>query len=192
MPVRMMKLCGVTHIIISNAAGGINREYNVGDIMILKDHVNFLGMGGTNPLIGPYDERWGSRFVPLNKAYSSEMRQKAKLAAQEMGIENFIREGVYAIVGGPNYETVAETRLMEKLGIDAVGMSSVAETITAHQAGLIVFAFSVITNKAVMEYDVVEEPNHTEVIEIAKKREILIRKWLGRIVEMIKPNLLKC
>lgn len=189
MPVRMMKLCGVSHIIISNAAGGLNPEFSCGDIMLMKDHVNFLGFGGANPLIGPNDERWGPRFVPMNRAYSLEIRKQAKLAAKEVGIESIIREGVYAIVGGPNYETVAECRLLHQLGIDAVGMSTVAETITAHQAGMVVFGFSLITNKGIMDYDTPEEPSHAEVLELAQKREIQIRKWLARLIAMIAPNL---
>ncbi|AFN82454.1 purine nucleoside phosphorylase [Encephalitozoon romaleae SJ-2008] len=189
MPVRMMKLCGITHIIISNAAGGINPEYNIGDIMIIKDHINFLGYGGVNPLVGAHDERWGPRFVPVNKIYSEEVREKAKIAAQRLGIESFLREGVLSITGGPCYETVAESRMLHKLGADAVGMSVIGEAITACQAGLTVFGFSLIAGKCPMEYSVDSEISHSEVVECAQKREILIRKWVLELVGILIPSL---
>uniref|UniRef100_A0A0A9XXL6 Purine nucleoside phosphorylase n=1 Tax=Lygus hesperus TaxID=30085 RepID=A0A0A9XXL6_LYGHE len=187
MPVRVMKLCGVTHIIMSNAAGGVNEKYNVGDIMIVKDHVNFLGLGGLNPLRGPNDDRWGPRFVALNKAYDQWMRKKAKeIASQyEQPSRTTFHEGVYAVVGGPNFETVAELRMLRKMGIDAVGMSTATEAIAAHHCGMTVFAFSLITNKCVLEYDVEEMPNHEEVIESGLKQESLVKDWVSSLVQAV-------
>ncbi|KAG5858963.1 purine nucleoside phosphorylase [Encephalitozoon hellem] len=189
MPVRMMKLCGITHIIISNAVGGINPDYNIGDIMIVKDHINFLGYGGVSPLIGAHDERWGPRFVPMDKVYSQEVREKAKVAAQRLGIEPFLREGVLSIAGGPCYETVAESRMLHKLGVDAIGMSAVGEAITAHQAGLTVFGFSLITGKCPMEYDVDSEISHDKVVGCAQERGILVGRWLSELLEILAPSL---
>jgi purine-nucleoside phosphorylase len=127
MPVRVMKLCGVTHLLATNAAGGLNPNFNVGDIMFVKDHVNFMGFAGNNPLQGPNDIRFGPRFPPMNKAYNSDLLDAAKDIAKDMGIENTIHEGVYTCLGGPNYETVAELRMLKILGVDAVGMSTVHE-----------------------------------------------------------------
>ncbi|XP_014257505.1 purine nucleoside phosphorylase [Cimex lectularius] len=190
LPVRVMKMCGVTHIIMSNAAGGVNANYSPGDIMLMKDHVNFLGFGGVNPLRGTNDERWGPRFVALNKAYSAEIRSMAKKAAAELGMNN-VHEGVYALVGGPNFETVAEIRLLRQLGVDAVGMSTVGEVITAHHCGIVVFAFSLITNACVCDYVTNEMPNHEEVLEHGKKNENQIKMWITKLIEYISKEMPK-
>lgn len=141
MPVRVMKLVGCTHLIATNAAGGLNKSYEVGDIMILKDHINFMGFAGNNPLQGPNDPRFGPRFPPMNKAYDSDLIKLAKQTGTELGIENNIHEGVYTCLGGPNYETVAELKMLRILGVDAVGMSTVHEVVTARHCDLTVFAF---------------------------------------------------
>lgn len=190
MPVRVMKLCGVTHLIMSNAAGGINENFKVGDIMILRDHVNFIGLGGLNPLRGPNDERWGPRFVALNNAYDKWMRNKAKeIASKTQGPTTF-HEGVYAVVGGPNFETVAELKMLKMMGIDAVGMSTATEAIAAHHCGMTVFAFSLITNKSVLDYDVEDMPNHEEVIESGLKHEALIKDWISKFVQEVGKKIL--
>lgn len=141
MPVRVMKLVGCTHLIATNAAGGLNKSYEVGDIMVLKDHINFMGFAGNNPLQGPNDPRFGPRFPPMNKAYDAKLRQLAKQIGKEMGVEKHLHEGVYTCLGGPNYETVAELRMLSILGVDAVGMSTVHEVVTARHCDLTVFAF---------------------------------------------------
>lgn len=127
MPIRVMKLVGVTHLIATNAAGGLNENYNVGDIVIVKDHINLMGFAGNNPLQGPNDTRFGPRFPPMNKAYDTTLKQHALQIAQDLGIENQVHEGVYTCLGGPNYETVAELRMLKILGVDCVGMSTVHE-----------------------------------------------------------------
>lgn len=127
MPIRVMKLTGVTHLIVTNAAGGLNEGYKVGDMVIVKDHINLMGFAGDNPLQGPNDTRFGPRFPPMNKAYNIEMRQHAFNVARELGISDRVHEGVYACVGGPNYETVAELKMLKTLGVDCVGMSTVHE-----------------------------------------------------------------
>jgi purine-nucleoside phosphorylase len=121
MPVRVFKLLGVEMLVVTNAAGGLNPEYKVGDIMIIKDHVNFPGFGGESPLRGANDERFGPRFIALNKAYDLELRKLGKRVSKELGMTDFVHEGVYTMVGGPAFETVSELRLMKILGIDAVG-----------------------------------------------------------------------
>lgn len=127
MPIRVMKLVGVTHLIATNAAGGLNENYNVGDIVIVRDHINLMGFAGNNPLQGPNDNRFGPRFPPMNKAYDGQMRAFAKDIAKELGIDKEVHEGVYTCLGGPNYETVAELKMLKILGVDCVGMSTVHE-----------------------------------------------------------------
>lgn len=127
MPIRVMKLVGVSHLIATNAAGGLNDNYKVGDIVIVKDHINFMGFAGNNPLQGPNDARFGPRFPPMNKAYDADLRKHALEISKELGIENQVHEGVYTCLGGPNYETVAELKMLRILGVDCVGMSTVHE-----------------------------------------------------------------
>lgn len=129
MPIRVMKLVGVTHLIATNAAGGLNESYNVGDIVIVKDHINLMGFAGNNPLQGPNDIRFGPRFPPMNKAYDIEMKRHVFDIAKELGIDDQVHEGVYTCLGGPNYETVAELKMLKILGVDCVGMSTVHEVI---------------------------------------------------------------
>jgi len=188
MPVRVMMLCGVSHLIVSNAAGGLNKDFKEGDIMIMKDHINFMGFAGNNPLLGFNDERFGPRFVAINRAYSAELRAMAKKAAKDLNMEHMVREGVYALVGGPNFETVAEVRMLRMCGADAVGMSTVHEVIVAHHAGLKVFAFSLITNKCVMDYDDDCEPNHAEVMDAGKRSEEVLKKWVYKVANMISQD----
>lgn len=133
MPIRVMKLIGVTHLIATNAAGGLNEKFNLGDIVIVTDHINFMGFAGNNPLKGPNDERFGPRFPPMNRAYDSTMKKHALEIARDLEIENLIHEGVYTCLGGPNYETVAELKMLKILGVDCVGMSTVHEVIIFKQ-----------------------------------------------------------
>lgn len=114
-------------MIATNAAGGLNENYNVGDIVIVKDHINLMGFAGNNPLQGPNDTRFGPRFPPMNKAYDEELRRYAMDIAGDLGIENQVHEGVYTCLGGPNYETCAELKMLKILGVDCVGMSTVHE-----------------------------------------------------------------
>lgn len=127
MPVRVMKLIGITHLVVTNAAGSINETYNIGDIMIIKDHINLLGLSGISPLRGPNEKLFGPRFLPMNKAYDKELREQALEIAHELGLSNEVHEGVYLCTGGPTFETVAECRMLQLLGADCVGMSTVHE-----------------------------------------------------------------
>ncbi|CAK9802195.1 Purine nucleoside phosphorylase [Anthophora quadrimaculata] len=188
-PIRVMKLLGVTHLIATNAAGGLNPTYNVGDIMMVKDHVNVMGFAGNNPLQGPNDERFGPRFLPMNRAYSSKLLKIGQQVADEMGISHMVHKGVYICLGGPNFETVAELKMLKILGIDAVGMSTVHEVITARHCDMTVFAFSLITNQCVMDYETPEEPTHEEVMNTGKERESLLQEYVLRIILRIKDEL---
>ena len=142
-PVRVLAGLGITNMVVTNAAGSINTAYNPGDFMLIVDHLNLTG---ANPLRGPNDDRLGPRFPDMSKAYAPEARELVHEAARKVGLS--LREGVYAGLAGPTYETPAEIRMLHSIGADAVGMSTVAEVIAAGHAGLRVVGLSVITNLA--------------------------------------------
>jgi purine-nucleoside phosphorylase len=166
LPMRVMRRMGVHTLILTNAAGGLNSAFAVGDLMLLEDHINFLGMAGHNPLRGPNLEEFGPRFPAANRVYSRRLREVAVNAAAEAGLT--VRQGVYCMVAGPNFETPAEIRLLRALGADAVGMSTVPEALVAHHAGMEVLAVSTITNVAIDAIDASHEPSHEEVQEAGK------------------------
>ncbi|XP_023246720.1 purine nucleoside phosphorylase-like [Copidosoma floridanum] len=189
MPVRVMKLVGVSHLIVTNAAGGLNPNYNVGDIMLMKDHVNLMGFAGNNPLQGPNDDRFGPRFPPMNRAYNKQLLAACDKVVNEMGIQDIVHKGVYTCLGGPNYETVAELKVLKILGVDAVGMSTVHEVITARHCEMKVVAFSLITNMCVDDYEDHMEANHNEVMEVSERMKGLLKEFVSRIVAYIKEEL---
>ena len=141
LPVRVMARLGVKRLMVSNAAGGLNPEYHVGDLMVITDHINFM----PNPLIGPNLEPFGVRFPDMTEVYSRRLREAAHRLAAEMGLT--LHDGVYVAETGPTYETLAEYRMYRLLGGDAVGMSTVPEVIVARHSGLEVFGISIITNQ---------------------------------------------
>ena len=143
LPVRLMHLLGVKNLIVTNAAGGINKDFNVGDLMLINDHINFMGV---NPLIGPNDNTMGERFPDMSAVYTPEYVKLAKEVAKKLGID--LQEGVYMALTGPSYETPAEVRMARTIGADAVGMSTVPEAVTASWAGLKVIGLSCICNSA--------------------------------------------
>jgi purine-nucleoside phosphorylase len=190
MPVRVLKLMGIEVLIVTTAAGGLNEEYKVGDVMIIKDHINFPGFAGHHPLVGPNDERFGTRFPPMNTAYDKDLRILAKQVTAELGMSDFVREGVYTMVGGPNFETVAELRMLRMLGVDAVGMSTVPEVITARHCGMRILGFSLITNEAITEYDVEEEASHEEVVETGQRRQEDLKRFMTYLIPCIQRDLI--
>jgi len=185
MPVRVMKVLGVKHLIVTNAGGGLNPSYEVGDIMVLKDHINLPGFSCEHPLRGPNDEKFGPRFFPTNDLYNPTWRKIAHKIAFDMRMEGVVREGIYVMVGGPNYETVAELKMLRALGVDSVGMSTLPETIVAHHCGMTVFACSLITNMCIVEYNTGVETNHEEVIEVGKRRANDLKVFISRMVSAI-------
>jgi purine-nucleoside phosphorylase len=164
-PVRVLRRLGVDTVIVTNAAGAINPEYNPGDLMLITDHLNLMGLGGTNPLRGPNDERLGPRFPDMNGAYDAGLRSLAAQAAAEAGLG--VREGVYACVAGPSFETPVELRFLRMIGADAVGMSTVPEVIVARHAGMRVLGISVISNRA--NLDGSTATSHEEVLAATRK-----------------------
>ncbi|CAM5096115.1 unnamed protein product [Natator depressus] len=187
-PVRIFRLLGAGTLIVTNAAGGLNRGYQVGDIMVIRDHINMPGLAGTNPLSGPCDERFGPRFPAMSDSYDEQLRGLALAVGRELGYGPSLHEGVYCTVGGPNYETIAECRFLQQLGADAVGMSTVPEVLVARHCGLRVFGFSLITNKAVLEYGTREKANHAEVLEAGRQAALKLERLVSMLVERMKGN----
>jgi len=149
MPVRVMRMVGANTLVVTNAVGSINPTYQVGDIMLVCDHINMFGLAGNSPLRGPNDESFGPRFFALNGLYDIRLRELARSAAKQVGIEDTLREGVLTITGGPNYESVAELKMFAGLGVDCVGMSSIPESLVAHHSGMKVLAFSLAPTSAI-------------------------------------------
>lgn len=161
-PARVLGKLGVKTLVLTNAAGGINTSFTPGTLMVIDDHIN---MTGSNPLVGPNDERFGARFPDMTEVYSTRLRGIADHAASRAGVT--VRHGIYAGLLGPSYETPAEIRALRTLGADAVGMSTVAEAIVARHMGLDVLGISCITNPAA---GVLPQPlHHDEVMEVARR-----------------------
>jgi purine-nucleoside phosphorylase len=158
-----MKRLGINTLILTNAAGGLNPNWNVGDIMLIADHILLVGMAGVNPLRGPNLDEFGPRFPATNRTYSRELRTLAHAVAQEQGLT--LRQGVYLALSGPQFESPAEIRMMRAWGADAVGMSTATEALVARHADMDVLAFSTVTNICVAELDAGVEPSHEEVID---------------------------
>ena len=163
-PIRVMKYLGIKTLLLSNAAGGTNPSFKVGDLMIITDHISFLT---PNPLIGKNDKELGIRFPDMTEPYKKDLIEKAKTIAVKAGYD--IKQGVYISVTGPTFETKAEYKMVHALGADAVGMSTVQEVITAVHMGLPVFAISVITDIGIREEQNVI--THEEVLQAAKDAE---------------------
>lgn len=165
-PIRVMRFLGVETVILTNAAGGVNPAYRPGDIMLINDHINFVGMAGAHALRGPNDDLLGPRFVGLGNAYDRDLRAIARRVADAQGIA--MHEGVYTCLSGPTFESPAEVRMMRIIGTDAVGMSTVHEVVVARHMNLKVLAFSAITNAAIDTIESETDANHEEVLEVGK------------------------
>jgi purine-nucleoside phosphorylase len=177
-PVWVMRALGIQKLIVTNAAGGVNKTFSPGDLMLIKDHINFAG---TNPLIGENIVEYGPRFPDMSNAYNSELMSIAKNCAKSNGIS--IQEGTYMMFTGPNYETPAEIRMSRVLGGDAVGMSTVPEVMAANHSGMKVLGISCITNMAA---GILDQPlNHHEVIETAEKVKSKFVTLVREIVQNI-------
>ena len=163
-PVRVLKMLGIQTLLISNAAGGVDPSFKVGDLMIITDHISFAAI---NPLLGKNDDRLGTRFPDMSEPYKKTLISKAKNIANELTID--VKEGVYFGVTGPTFETRAEYKMIHVLGGDAVGMSTVQEVIAAVHMGMDVFAMSVITDIGIRDEE--NKITHEEVLEAAKAAE---------------------
>ncbi len=174
-PVRVMKFLGVTKLVVSNASGGVNPNYEVGSIVLINDHINMMP---EHPLRGKNDERFGPRFVNMSEPYSRAMLLKAKEVAASLNIE--VQDGVYMGLQGPTFETLAEYRMVKNIGADCVGMSTVPEVIVARHMEMEVFGLSVITDMG--DEENIEEVNHAEVLKAAEKAEPSVRKLIKELI----------
>jgi purine-nucleoside phosphorylase len=175
-PIRTMKLLGVKTLFLSNAAGGMNPNFKVGDVMLITDHINLMG---DNPLMGKNDDDFGPRFPDMSAVYDKELIDQAEKIANNQGLK--VQKGVYLAVTGPTFETPAEYKFMHIIGADAVGMSTVPEAIVARHTGMKCFALSIITDLGVE--GIVEEVSHEEVLEVANAAE---GKMTGIIKELLE------
>jgi purine-nucleoside phosphorylase len=182
LPIRTMRLLGAETLIVTNAAGGLNMTYRPGELMIIRDHINLIGMAGLNPLRGPNLESFGPRFPSMNGAYDAELRETARGIALDAGIP--FHQGVYICLAGPSFESPADVRFLRLIGADAVGMSTVPEVITARHSGMRVLGISGITNTLIGE-EGAPPPNHEEVLEAG---EMLVPR-LETIVRGVLANL---
>lgn len=177
-PVRVMKFLGIDKLFLSNASGGVNPSYEVGDLMIIDDHINLFP---TNPLIGKNLDELGPRFPDMSEPYSKELIAKAKQAAEKLNIN--VRTGVYAGLSGPTYETRAEYAMVQKIGADAVGMSTVPEVIAARHMGLACFGISVITDLGVAGK--IAKVTHEEVQHVAAAAEKKMTALLTAVISSL-------
>ena len=183
LPVRVMHTLGMKTLIVTNAAGAINPDFTPGDLMLIRNHLNFPGMAGFNPLRGPNDDTVGPRFPDMTEPYSVQLRQLAHHVARELDFG--LQEGVYSFVAGPSYETPSELRFLRHAGGDAVGMSTVPSVIVARHAGVQVLGISTITNMAIPDPAPGTLLSHDEVLETGK----LVIPRLTALIHGVVANL---
>lgn len=180
-PVRVMQRLGVEILIVTNAAGGVNQDFEPGDVMLITDHLNLLGMAGESPLRGPNFDAIGPRFPDMGRAYDRELGSFARQAVA--GHDFPLQEGVYVCLAGPSFETPADLRFLKSIGVDAVGMSTVPEVTVARHGDMRVLGLSTISNKANLDGDTLT--SHEEVLEAGKivvpRLTLIIRDVLQRL-----------
>jgi len=181
-PIRVLQVLGLQRLIITNAAGGLNPAFQPGSIMVIRDHLNFLG---ENPLRGPNVEAWGPRFPDFSQAYQPRLVEVALAAAEDCGLQDLITTGVYVCIPGPSLETPAETRWLRNSGADAVGMSSVPEVIVAHHGGIEVLGLSAISN--VNDPDNFQPLSLGAIIEEAAAIEPKLEHLVINIISRLHP-----
>jgi purine-nucleoside phosphorylase len=181
LPIRVLQRLGTDTLIVTNAAGGVNPAFEPGDVMLINDHINLIGMAGLSPLRGPNLQEFGPRFPDMSQAYDRQLQALARQVAAQEGL--VLREGVYICLGGPAFETPADLRFLRMIGVDAVGMSTVPEIIVARHGGMRTLGFSGISNK--VSPDGEKLTTHQEVLEagrrVGPKLERLIRGVLRRL-----------
>ncbi|KAG0349141.1 hypothetical protein BG004_001565 [Podila humilis] len=198
-PIRLMSLLGVETLIVTNAAGGLNPAFQIGDVCIIEDHINLPGMTGNNPLIGPNMAEFGDRFPPTSDAYCPRLRRLVYEAAKKLDVPKFLHEGIYVMVSGPSYESKAECRFLKQIGADVVGMSTVPEVVVARHCGIKVLGLSLVTNRAVVHRELRSDPDapaeerpveekiasHQEVLDAADARAKDLQTLVNHLVDMI-------
>ncbi len=189
LPVRVMRLLGINTLILTNAAGGLNKSFSAGDIMVIEDQIFIPGMAGNSPLHGPNTDSFGPRFSIHTHMYDPELRRLAHKVAQEN--HQTLREGVYVGLSGPAFETPAEVRMLRSWGGDAVGMSTASEALVAYHAGMRVLGLSSITNLSLDSTAAQEEVSHQEVLRLGKlivPRLAVIIRGVLRAVPPFDPS----
>lgn len=179
LPVRVMQRLGIEILIVTNAAGGVNPDFEPGDLMLLTDHLNLIGMAGQNPLRGPNLDDLGPRFPDMSKVYDRELQALARQVAEEENIG--LQQGVYVCLAGPTFETPSDLRFLRGIGVDAVGMSTVPEAIVARHGGTRVMGVSGISNKANLDGET--ETTHEEVLEAGR---ILVPKLTSLVRGLLR------
>ena len=180
-PIRVFGRMGINSVVLTNAAGGINLDYSQGALVLIRDHIN---LQGTNPLVGPNDDRFGVRFPDMTHTYSREYREIAREEAARLGI--MLHEGIYAALLGPSYETPAEIEHLRRIGADLVGMSTVAEVIAARHMALNVLAISCVTNMAA---GILDQPlSHTEVMETGERVRSIFESLLKAVLPRVAQS----
>lgn len=180
-PVYVMKIMGIESMIVTNVCGGINETFKPGDLMLIDDFINSLDV---NPLMGENDERFGPRFPDMSEPYSKELREKAKKVADELGIE--VKHGIYTLFQGPYYESAAEIQMYKRAGSDAIGMSTVPETIVANYAGIKTLGIACITNMATGLRT--GKHSHEEVVAIAEQTSQKLCAWIEKLLKDWKES----
>ena len=181
-PIRVFGRMGIRAVILTNAAGGINRSYSQGALVLIRDHINLQGQ---NPLVGPNEERLGSRFPDMTHAYAKDYRKLAQEEAGKLGIT--LHEGTYAALLGPSYETPAEIEYLRRIGADLVGMSTVAEVIAARHMGIKVLAISCVTNMAA---GILDQPlSHQEVLETGERVRTIFEALLKAVLPRVAKDI---
>jgi purine-nucleoside phosphorylase len=183
LPVRVMKALGVSALIVSSAVGALNPDYQRGDLILLEDHINLMGV---NPLIGPNDDSLGPRFPDMSEPYNRKFISRAEAIAKKQGIKT--HRGVYVALTGPSLETRAEYRFLRIIGADVVGMSTVPEVIVGVHAGLKILGISVVTDICIPE--TLQPANINEIIETANRAEPKMTALVKEFIKTLKPDLL--
>ncbi len=181
-PVRVLKALGCTHLFVSNACGGLNPIYRKGDIMVIDDHINLMGV---NPLVGPNDERLGPRFPDMSEPYTKELQDLAIATGLKLGMP--LQRGVYAAMVGPNLETRAEYRYLRTIGSDVIGMSTIPEVMVAVHQGMKVLGFSIVTDMCFPE--ALSPVSIDEIIAVANAAEAKLKQLVMEILKTLKPQL---
>jgi purine-nucleoside phosphorylase len=184
--VRTMRCLGVKVVIVTNAAGGLNPDWNIGDVMCITDHFALPCLAGNHPLMGPNHDDLGPRFLPISNAYTQDMQDIVVKAAETLSFDFVRPRGCYGVVSGPTYEAPTEARWLRSMGVDSVGMSTVPEIIAAHHCGMKVIGLSLITNKVRLPGDTGPAANHAEVLEVAAQRADQMQALVKEIVSDLK------
>jgi len=187
--VKVMRCLGVKVVVVTNAAGGLNPSFNIGDVMCIMDHFALPLLAGNHPLLGPNDNELGPRFMPTSNAYTKEMQEIVVKSAKALNFDFIRPHGCYGLVSGPTYEAPTEAKWLRSIGVDSVGKSTIPEIVTAHHSGMKCIGLSLITNKVVMPGDSGPAANHEEVLEVAKQRAKEMEALVKEIVSQLKSEL---